>query len=307
MKIGRKLYRWIASQNNNLALLGLLTFTFPETFVRSIYDVNLGRKLWGNRKMCFTLSFDCDYPEDVEALPSLLRMLSKFPFKASFACVGAWIEKYPKEHAMILEDGHEIVNHTYSHPDNELLNPGRRFRDISRDEKKEEVERCHEICTKILHYAPIGCRIPHFKTLFTEEIYSILDELGYSYSTSTWLTNTTSYGLPYQATESIIEFPVSVCPKHPFTVFDTWHSLNTERLSHRIVHRGPKKYLELFDTLINMGLETESYLNVYLDPLDIGRLSGFERILERLACQDILVETYKGYLHRQLHIETDAT
>jgi len=302
-RIPKWLYRWVGWQNHNLPLIGMITFTFPERFVRSIYNWNRGRDLWGGKKACFTLSFDCDYPEDVKALPDIVRLMEPYPFKATFAAVGHWIEDYPAEHEKVLEYGHELMNHTYSHPDNEILNPGRKFRDISYAEKKEEVERCHEICERILGYTPTGLRIPHFKNLFTEEIYGILSELGYSYSSSTWLTNTSSHGLPFLADEGIIEIPLSTCPKHPFTVFDTWHSLNASRLSHRIKHRGAASYVALFKDLIEMGRDTGSYINIYMDPMDIKNIPQFEQMLDILNTDDIEVVTYQQYLERKYHVE----
>ncbi|MBI4228698.1 MAG: polysaccharide deacetylase family protein [Deltaproteobacteria bacterium] len=297
MKINQHVYNFINMQNRNLPLIALITLSFPESFIRAIYNHNNGRHHWNGKKACITISFDCDYPEDVEAIPSILKVLSKYPFKASFACVGLWIEKYPKEHAMILEQGHEIINHTYSHPDNELLNPGQKFRSLERLNKLAEVEKCHEICLKFLNYEPKGCRIPHFKNLFTQEIYGILKELNYKYSSSTWLTNTKTFGLPFFADKGILEFPLSTCPLHPFTVFDTWHSLNTERWIHRLIHRGPDDYCSLFEKLLMIGKETGSYLNVYIDPLDVKKIPQFESLLDRLVVQDdFWVATYEELL-----------
>jgi hypothetical protein len=193
--------------------------------------------------------------------------------------VGYWIEKYPDEHKLVVDHGHEIVNHTYSHPDNEILNPNRKFKEISYREKKEEVEKCHEICRNILHYEPIGCRIPHFNRLFTAEIYSILKELNYKYSSSTSLINTSSFGNPFIADRDIIEIPLSTCPKHPFTVFDTWHSLNSQRLIYRLGHRSENQYWNLFKMLIEIGITTNSYVNIYIDPKDVLVMKEFENIL----------------------------
>lgn len=300
MKITPRIMNWIA-RNNSLVVAGAVTFTMPERFMKALY-ANNADKSWFDGRACMTVSFDCDYPEDVEAIPPLLKMLDRWPFKTSFACVGHWIEKYPDEHKQIVDHGHEIINHTYSHPDNELLNPGRKFRYISKDEKREEIERCHEVCARVLGCEPSGCRIPHFKNLFTPEIYGILAELGYAYSSSTWLTNTTSFGMPFRADHGIIEFPLSTCPSHPFTVFDTWHSLNTPRLLHRIKHRGPESYMELFRTLLAMGRATGSYLNIYIDPLDVRKLSGFEAMLEMLVDDDIMVCTYDEYIKRAYRV-----
>ncbi|MDH5571469.1 MAG: polysaccharide deacetylase family protein [Gammaproteobacteria bacterium] len=303
MKLPDYFYRKVVENNNNLFVMGLITFSFPKKFVRSIYERNSNRNLWNGKKACFTLSFDCDYPEDVLAMPSIVEMMNCYNYKASFAAVGHWVEKYPEEHLKVIEAGHELLNHTYSHPDNELLNPGRKFRDISRQEKMEEVIRCHEICDKTLGYLPVGLRIPHFKNLFTDEIYSILDEVNYIYSSSTWLTNTLTSGLPFKASNGIIEFPLSTCPKHPFTVFDTWHSLNAGRLSHRLLHRGAESYLELFKQLIQYGKDTGSYINIYIDPLDVPKIPGFEQMLELLSDPELEVVTYKEYIEKSMHLE----
>ena len=178
------LYRWICTQNNNLPLIGLVTFSTPKRFVRSILEGNREKSLWNGKKACVTLSFDCDYPDDVEAIPAIVDMLKPYNFKASFAAVGYWVQKFPKEHALVIEHGHELMNHTYSHPDNELLNPGRKFRYISRDEKMEELMKCHEICKNLLGYEPIGMRVPHFKHLFSDDIYEIIKEAGFRLKSS---------------------------------------------------------------------------------------------------------------------------
>ena len=306
MEIPDSFYHWVARQNSNLLLVGLVTFFFPKIFIRSIYNCNSNRRLWDKKKACLTISFDCDYPEDVLAIPQIVEMMKPFSFKASFAVVGHWIEKFPKEHEVALLAGHELLNHTYSHPDNELLNPGRKFVSISRDEKIEEVQRCHLICERVLGYSPIGLRIPHFKNLFTRDIYQILKDLGYKYSSSTWLTNTCSYGLPFKADCGIIEFPLSTCPSHPFTVFDTWHSLHAKRWSHRIKHRGPQQYLDLFKLLIRYAKETGSYINIYIDPLDINKIPNFSEILNLLNGDDIYVLTYQEYLEQGMYVFDDS-
>ncbi len=302
LALSDRLCRWLTRQNRNLPFIALATFSLPKTLVRSIYAANQRKKLWGSSSACVTLSFDCDFPADAEALPDLAAKLRVLGIRASFAVVGCWVEKYPREHQALLDGGHEIVNHTYSHPDNELLNPGRKFRTISRDDKTEEIHRCHEICERILGVSPRGLRVPHFKHLFTPEIYGILAELGYDFSSSTWLTNTTSRGLPFAAPGGVVEFPLATCPSHPFTVFDTWHSLNATRLSHRIKHRGPRSYVALFRELIDMARLTGSYLNIYLDPLDVIKIEGFDDVLREISSTDLILTTYGEYLDRGFHV-----
>ncbi|HOW42788.1 MAG TPA: polysaccharide deacetylase family protein [Candidatus Omnitrophota bacterium] len=275
---------FIVKQNVNPLIIAAGTFLFPKWLHRQFLLPNLNKQIgWKQKSACLTISFDCDYPRDAEALPQVLNIFSAYAFKASFACVGHWIEKYPIEHKLIVEHGHEIINHTYSHPDNEILNPGRKFRLISRQEKIEEISRCHDICRTILGVSPTGCRIPHFKTLFTPDIYSILKELGYAYSSSTWLTSTYSHGMPFIASDGIIEFPVSTCPKHPFTVFDTWHSLNSPKLLYRLGHRSAVEYISLAKYLVQLAIETHSYINIYIDPFDVINMPGFNDLLAYIA------------------------
>lgn len=292
-----KWMEFIAARQNNYALMGFLTLFFPDRFIRSIYANNTGKE-WGNGRACMTLSFDCDYPEDVEMLPLLLDMLKKRPYHASFACVGYWIEKYPDIHRRILDEGHEIINHTYTHPDNDVLNPGRKFRNCSLEEKADEIEKCHVVCQRLLDYSPVGLRIPHFKHNFNPDIYKILSRFGYVFSSSTWLTNSATFGLPFMAEEGIIEFPLSTCPGHPFTVFDTWHSLNSTRWVHYLNHRGEEGYMLALERLLDIGTNTNSYLNIYLDPLDIPRIGNFRNVLDRLENGDMDVVTYGEFMER---------
>ena len=74
-------------------------------------------------KIDFFLSFDLDYSRDIKNLPQLLAKLKKYQVKASFACIGKFIEMYPDEHRLILSDVHELLNHSYSHPNNDEINP----------------------------------------------------------------------------------------------------------------------------------------------------------------------------------------
>src|SRR3989344_5400861 len=71
----------------------------------------------------YILSFDIDYSEDVLLIPKILKTLKKYSIISSFACIGKLIEKYPQIHKEIITQGHEILNHTYTHPNNKELNP----------------------------------------------------------------------------------------------------------------------------------------------------------------------------------------
>jgi len=237
--------------------------------------------LWTGEKACLTLSFDCDYEEDIKALPQLLDMLDSHKIPVSFACIGRWIEAYPEIHNSILDKGHEIINHTYSHPDNEQLDPDRRFNELSRNERKEQIEGCHRVCRELLNYEPVGFRAPHFDRLFSEEDYLVLSGLNYLYSSSTSGVATPENGQPFFTREGILEFPLSPCPKHPFAIFDSWHT--TSPRTPGSIHRDGDDFLRWFKRLVDLAIATRSYINVYWDPQDIIKVKSFEQVLKYLA------------------------
>src|SRR5690606_35805009 len=50
-----------------------------------------------------------------EFTPKVLNLLKKYDAKATFFCIGKHIELYPDIFKSIVEAGHTIGNHTYSH------------------------------------------------------------------------------------------------------------------------------------------------------------------------------------------------
>lgn len=276
--------RYIVKHHESRPLMAATTLLRPRRLFDSFMALTRDSPLpWLEGKGALTLSFDCDYSKDVEAFPYVLELMRRHKIRASFAVVGLWVERYPDLHKALLEDGHEIINHTYSHPDNEEINPGRKFRLISREEKKDEVARAHEVIAKVMGVECKGCRIPHFKDLFTTEIYGILDELGYRFDSSTLLTGCESGGPPFLGPENIWEFPLTTCPKHPLTVLDTWHSLHVNHPFYRCSHNTTQEFCDLVWDAVLAALKYGNYVNIYLDPWDLPQLHGFDALLARIA------------------------
>lgn len=62
------------------------------------------------------LTFD-DGPNQ-EFTPKFLELLAQYNAKATFFCIGKNVEKYPDIVKKIIENGHEIGNHSYAHSNN---------------------------------------------------------------------------------------------------------------------------------------------------------------------------------------------
>ena len=69
----------------------------------------------GSQRKEVAITFD-DGP-DPEWTPKILDVLKKHGVKATFFQIGAEVEKYPGVARRVFDEGHEIGNHTFTHPD----------------------------------------------------------------------------------------------------------------------------------------------------------------------------------------------
>jgi len=264
----------------------------PRRFFRNFLLRQKEETFYKRAEGIYILSFDCDYEKDIKELPKLLDVLKKFSIRASIACIGKWIERYPNIHRRMLDEGHEIVNHTYSHPNNDELNPFQKMKDLSYEEQKEEILKCHEVCMDLLRYEPVGFRTPHFGTLHSEVIYTILQELGYCYSSSTAAICVNGFGAPFMI-KGIFEIPVGSSIDYPFVVFDSWNML-----------RGPKarcrtsqEFLDCFYRTMKEVITTKTYITHYFDPYEIMSDGKLAKMCSYLSVrEDISVVTYRELL-----------
>lgn len=97
------------------------------------------------------LTFD-DGP--TKNLDQILPLLDKYNAKATFFLIGNEIEKHPEETKILVEAGHQIGNHTYSHKRMVLKSPS--F-------IKEELEKTDELIRKSGYKSDIDFRPPYGK------------------------------------------------------------------------------------------------------------------------------------------------
>lgn len=90
-----------------------------------------------------------------EATPRILDLLRQVDVKATFFLCGANVEKYPELAHRIAEEGHEIGNHTYSHPRLLGRTPGKIAWEI---ERAQRVIAPHTGCAPELFRPPYGLR-----------------------------------------------------------------------------------------------------------------------------------------------------
>lgn len=112
------------------------------------------------------ISFDAAWGQTYTK--EILDTLDKYNVKTTFFLVGFWVDKYPDMVKEISEKGHEIGNHSTTHPKMSLL---------SKQQIKEELETTSQKIEKITGKKPTVFRAPFGD--YNNNLISTASELGY--------------------------------------------------------------------------------------------------------------------------------
>lgn len=74
---------------------------------------------------------------------NLLEILEEYDIKTTFFLVGMWVEKYPDDVKRILDAGHDIGNHSNTHP---------HMTQLSKEGIKDELMKAHEKVKNLTGY-----------------------------------------------------------------------------------------------------------------------------------------------------------
>lgn len=220
------------------------------------------------RRRLMLLSFDCDSQDDMECLPGLVSLLDRLEIHSSFALCGALVETHGKAASSLGASGHEIVNHGYSVHTGKNSD-GRGFstmfyRDCPAEMIEKEITDNHQVLRQFFNREIHGFRTPHFGTFQGEEelslIYRILHRLGYLYSSSRCPAPQPFIFMPRF---NLYELPLTPCPVHRETPYDSWHMLAAPGKEHK-----DSDLTGLFSRMIAWADATESsyVFNFYFDP-----------------------------------------
>ncbi len=131
--------KWIGG----IALAGLLlasaALSFPPAVakVANIISASAERKLpiycVQTDEPKISVSFDAAWGAD--DTDELLRILEENDVKATFFLCGYWVDKYPEEVRKIAKAGHDLGNHSMTHP---------HMSQLSSEQITKELQECHQ-------------------------------------------------------------------------------------------------------------------------------------------------------------------
>ena len=99
-------------------------------------------------KVC-ALTFDAAWGN--EDTQQLIDILGEHNIQATFFVVGEWVDKYPESVKALSDAGHEVMNHSSTHP---------HMTELSTDQMQQEVQACNEKIAAVTGKTPILFRPP---------------------------------------------------------------------------------------------------------------------------------------------------
>ena len=149
-------------------------FVQTPKFIQALFPSLIWRKETKNKEVWLTFD-DGPYPE---VTAWILAVLKKENVKATFFLVGEQIEQYPKLVGGIINEGHSIANHSYSHKNGWLTSKKKYIADI---------EKCQELMPENSLFRPPYGKITKAQITLLKEHYKIIlwDVLGWDFQQKT--------------------------------------------------------------------------------------------------------------------------
>ena len=164
---------WVIGKYKGLAVLGVILLIFSIFAVRGSETVMVSGKQRdlpiycvdrGEEKVA-SLSFDAAWGN--EDTQQLIDILGKYNVKATFFVVGDWVDKFPESVKALSDAGHEVMNHSDTHP---------HMTKLSKEKMKKELTNCNNKIESVTGKKPILFRAPYGD--YNNDVIAAMRECG---------------------------------------------------------------------------------------------------------------------------------
>ena len=157
-----------------VAILFFWYFSHPVLLVNTARQVTMiltGRiiPIYSVERPDKRLSVTFDATWGADQTKELLKILRDNGVKATFFLCGLWVEKYPEMVKAIAEEGHEIGNHSHTHP---------HMNNLSAEEIAHEILRTHQLIRELTGQSPTVFRPPYGE--YNNKLIETARSCGYS-------------------------------------------------------------------------------------------------------------------------------
>lgn len=163
-----KILAYIVSVLTVLVLFGVANFTVKDEVIETSSNVTATLPIYNvqteENKIAFTMN--CAWSAD--DIEDILETLRSNEVKITFFMVGDWINKNPETVKKIYDEGHEIGNHSDTHP---------HVTQLTYEQNLEEIEKCSQKIEQLTGEKPTLYRAPYGE--YNETVISASLENGY--------------------------------------------------------------------------------------------------------------------------------
>lgn len=140
----------------------------------------------GNPEKGVAITFDCGPWVYSDRVNSILDALEERNLKVTFFVTGEFIRKNPEDFARIISEGHEIGNHSTTHPDFSTLSDAQIKYELDETERRANE---FGVSTKPLWRAPSGARSARVLVAASEEGFD--PNVMWAVDSSDWIDDVT--------------------------------------------------------------------------------------------------------------------
>ena len=146
----------------------LVTLTLNDFSAMSVFSKTKELPIYSVEREDKKISITIDAAWGDEFTLDILDILDKYNVKATFFLVGFWVDKYPNQIEEIHRRGHEIGNHSTTHP---------KMSTLSKTQIEEEIGVTDKKITEIINTKPTVFRPPFGD--YNDLLIQTAKELGY--------------------------------------------------------------------------------------------------------------------------------
>ena len=185
------------NSNINYPIVNAMSVDVEDYFHVSAFENVIDRSRWD--------SIECRVENNTQRV---LEMFGSANIKATFFVLGWVAERYPELVKTIVNEGHELASHGYSH---------QRVTTLSPDSFREDIRRTKALLEDLSGVEVKGYRAPSY-SISKENLWAhdVLAEEGYQYSSSVYPVKHDLYGIPDAprtpyptAKKDLTEIPIS--------------------------------------------------------------------------------------------------
>jgi polysaccharide deacetylase family sporulation protein PdaB len=143
-----------------ILVVGSATISADQNRLLPIYCVETNKKQ-------VAISFDAAWGND--DTQTLIDILKEYDVPATFFVVGAWVDKYPESVKALSDAGHQIQNHSNTHP---------HMPQLSKTQMIDEIESCNKKIEAITGKCPTLLRPPYGD--YDNALIEVMNELKMS-------------------------------------------------------------------------------------------------------------------------------